>query len=228
MLRRSLQLPFDESLVIWHIATDLCFYHPNVVVTRTAQECVTASREISNYMVYLFFLHPEMLIPGARKDVLIMAFYDDVDLMCKYDDVPPQDEISLARGIVHKQRNLPWVFSGIVSPLLPKACKLAEALMEISDAEERWKIIEGVWVEMLCYSASNCRGYLRAKRLGQGGEFLSYVWLLLAHMGMDTFADRFHRPAHFEEDEAAAGGSSTSSGQGGVPPIHEEITIVIE
>nr|CAB3464023.1 unnamed protein product [Digitaria exilis] len=52
---------------------------------------------------------------------------------------------------------------------------------------------EGVWVEMLCFSASRCRGYLHAKALSSGGEFLSYVWLLLSYMGMETFTERLQR-----------------------------------
>ena len=50
-----------------------------------------------------------------------------------------------------------------------------------------------MWVEMLCFSAGRCRGYLHAKSLGKGGEFLSYVWLLLLHMGMETMADKMQR-----------------------------------
>ncbi|KAL6655041.1 hypothetical protein ACP70R_005867 [Stipagrostis hirtigluma subsp. patula] len=227
VLLSSLQLPFDESVVIWHIATDLCFHHPDA--TRPPpQDTATTSRDISNYMIYMFFLRLEMLIPGARKDMLITAC-DDIEGMLKHDDEPPLDERSLAQGIIHKQRHFPWVFSDITSPLIPKACKLAEALMEISGVEERWKVIQGVWVEMLCYSASNCRGYLHSKSLGEGGEFLSYVWLLLAHMGMETFADKFNRPNLFEDDDTASaatadGGSASSPHQDGVPTAPDEIT----
>ena len=75
------------------------------------------------------------------------------------------------------------------------ACKVAEELMELlEDEEERWTVIQGVWVEMLCYSASSCRGYLHAKSMGEGVEFLTFVWLLLSRMGMETFADKFQRP----------------------------------
>ena len=47
---------------------------------------------------------------------------------------------------------------------------------------------------MLCFSASRCRGYLHAKSLGMGGEYLSYVWLLLSYMGMETMPERMQRP----------------------------------
>jgi hypothetical protein len=70
------------------------------------------------------------------------------------------------------------------------ACILAEKLMELDREEERWAVIQGVWVEMLCYSASRCRGYLHAKSMGEGCEFLSIIWLLLSFMGMETLVDR--------------------------------------
>ena len=75
--------------------------------------------------------------------------------------------------------------------------------------DEMWKVIQGVWVEMLCFSAGRCRGYLHAASLCRGGEYLSYVWLLLSYMGMETMAERTQRtelPA-----EGDAGGLVTPS-----------------
>ncbi|EES09980.1 uncharacterized protein LOC8062642 [Sorghum bicolor] len=59
--------------------------------------------------------------------------------------------------------------------------------------DKMWAVIQGVWVEMLCFSAGRCRGYLHAKSLGNGGEYLSYVWLLLYYMGMETMPERMQR-----------------------------------
>ena len=57
------------------------------------------------------------------------------------------------------------------------------------------------WVEMLCYSASRCRGYLHAKSLGDGGEFLTNVWLLWSFMGMEILGDKIHIPSQLLEEE---------------------------
>ena len=43
---------------------------------------------------------------------------------------------------------------------------------------------------MLCFSAARCSGYLHARSLGHGGEFLNYVWLLWSAMGLETLADK--------------------------------------
>jgi hypothetical protein len=87
--------------------------------------------------------------------------------------------------------------------IVSDACNLAKALMDLGDEKERWTVIQGVWMEMLCYSASRCRGYLHAKSLGEGGEYLSTVWLLWSFMGMETLADRHQKsePPQEEEEE---------------------------
>jgi hypothetical protein len=82
-----------------------------------------------------------------------------------------------------------WVTSPRLHTLRSGA---ADKLMSLDD-HKMWKVIQGVWVEMLCFSASRYRGYLHAKALGTGGELLSYVWLLMSHMGMETLPERMQR-----------------------------------
>ena len=94
------------------------------------------------------------------------------------------------------------------------AWDLAQGLFKLRDDfgdEKMWKAIQGVWVEMLCFSASRCRGYLHAKALGSGGEFLSYVWLLLFYMGMETFTERLQREELPPASDARNGTASSTS-----------------
>ncbi|CAO2186932.1 unnamed protein product [Urochloa humidicola] len=46
---------------------------------------------------------------------------------------------------------------------------------------------------MLCFSASRCRGYLHAKSLGSGREYLNFIALLMSQAGLETFAERQQR-----------------------------------
>jgi len=57
---------------------------------------------------------------------------------------------------------------------------------------------------MLCFSAGRCRGFLHAKSLGKGGEYLSYVWMLMSFLGMETLAERLQRTElHVQGDMGA-------------------------
>lgn len=60
----SAETPFDESIILWHVATDLCFYSKG---TCPGSECARLCRQISNYMLHLLFTNPEMLLPGSRR-----------------------------------------------------------------------------------------------------------------------------------------------------------------
>lgn len=85
-IRRVLQwIPFDESVILWHVVTQLCFHHSNT--TSAPQESANIARIISNYMAYLLFLHPEMMMPGTRQDLFTMACFD-LEVMLSYGDEP--------------------------------------------------------------------------------------------------------------------------------------------
>ena len=65
--------------------------------------------------------------------------------------------------------------------MLPNAHKLAHSMLCI---ENKWEFICHVWVEMLGYAASHCQWNQHAQQLTQGGEILTHVWLLMAHLGI--------------------------------------------
>ncbi|KAM0868803.1 hypothetical protein ACQ4PT_041075 [Festuca glaucescens] len=199
----SLNKPFDESVLIWHIATDLCFYHPNTSLQCRQGEGTQRSREISNYMVYLLLIRPEMLMPGTRSDLFTLAS-DKIVENSKY--LFDTEEI-----LAHEIINMPMLPSA--TDMVSNASKLAKSLMELSDDKERWTVIQGVWVEMLCYSSNRCRGYLHAKCLGDGGEFLSSMRLLLAFMGMETLADRYQMSEPPQEEEGEGEGEEQEEGE---------------
>nr|CAB3490090.1 unnamed protein product [Digitaria exilis] len=254
---RSLRRPFDESIIIWHLATEFCYFDH----VDTGGDAPQHSRVISNYMAYLLFVRPWMLMPGTRRG-LFRAVYlelrkmltdkksdleggdEGTDKKKKKMKVPTRAMDEIARKIIQKVRNPRKISAAPTRPgrvsadeLVRHAWDLAHELMEFAkgkaveieekklkeEEEERkrtvkseaktvtssaekkaeitisakkegddkmWEVIQTIWVEMLCFSAGRCRGYLHAKILGNGGEYLSYVWLLLSYMGMETMAER--------------------------------------
>ncbi|MBA0862104.1 hypothetical protein Goshw_004420, partial [Gossypium schwendimanii] len=41
-----------------------------------------------------------------------------------------------------------------------------------------------VWVELVSYAASHCRASTHAADVSQGGELITFFWLLMAHFGL--------------------------------------------
>jgi hypothetical protein len=105
---------------------------------------------------------------------------------------PPPGEGELTREIYRRAQQV-WPDAVLTKEsFVLCASNLAYQLLDMDD-DKSWRVIQDVWVEMLCFSASRCRGYLHAKSLRSGGEYLSYVWLLLSHLVMETVAERQQR-----------------------------------
>ncbi|KAI5004570.1 hypothetical protein ZWY2020_031813 [Hordeum vulgare] len=107
---------------------------------------------------------------------------------------PPTDGTQQKTGIINDAWTIAKVLSG-----LPE--------------EKMWTMIEGVWVEMMCFSAARCRGYLHAKGLATGVEYLTYVWLLQYYMGMETLADKLQRADHHHHAPSTSGVSKEATQQ---------------
>ncbi|XP_066383650.1 uncharacterized protein [Miscanthus floridulus] len=167
---RSLRkTPFDASVLIWHIATDLCFRSkpprhfrcrpPHGEVLR--EVCPEA---ISNYMAYLLMFRPDMLMTGNRRDLftkatkhmdrIITQASKEMTEKEKKQKQPLSDEILLDK-IKEKAASLKEKEAHSV---IDDACNPAKELLDIEDENDRWHLMHLVWVGMLCYSASMCRG----------------------------------------------------------------------
>ncbi|GJM90039.1 hypothetical protein PR202_ga06278 [Eleusine coracana subsp. coracana] len=209
----SLSVRFDESVLLWHIATDLCFHWPDQSPEILAS--TQLARYISNYMIYLLFIQPELLIPGARSTLFSSAIDDIESLLLGSSKETFDEEGSIAQAIRKATKT-----ERRTSTNVHQACMLAEVLMNL-DEKERLNVIHSVWVEMLCYSISRRSGYMIAKSMGEGTDSLQSIWLLWAFMGMETWVDRHHRLERSKEDRAAGvgggegeycAGESSSSG----------------
>ncbi|KAL6844570.1 hypothetical protein ACP4OV_025229 [Aristida adscensionis] len=154
-------------------------------------------------MMYLLYVKPEMLLPGTRRNLFTTAEAELEELLKS--NKPPSSEAELIIEMKDKLRS-----EGTHGDFINHAWALAQALLDLGDEEKMWEVIRGVWVEMLCFSAGRCRGYLHAKALGTGGELLTNIWLLLSYMGMETFAERLQRTEFLNDGEHTDDAPSTS------------------
>jgi hypothetical protein len=72
--------------------------------------------------------------------------------------------------------------------------ELGKRLADLAEAEEEaaatWRVLAGFWSEMILYVApsENLDGH--AEAIARGGEMITLLWALLAHVGIVRRADR--------------------------------------
>ncbi|KAF8011086.1 hypothetical protein BT93_J1642 [Corymbia citriodora subsp. variegata] len=223
-LRWSLDdMEFDQSILIWHIATELCYYKERGGEHSDEDDKnIKMSMLVSRYMLYLLIFYPSMLPIGIGvvryEDTVVEAqkFFDnDLTMLSKKEDSISSVVIAWAHKLFKKEARVRTCFGSCKKPhksrgssdlcklchillrvktdlparklrgakstsVLFDACRLANQLKSV----DTWYIISKVWVRMLVHAACECKGHEHCESLSRGGELLSHVWLLMAHLGV--------------------------------------------
>ena len=186
---------FDESLLLWHVATELC-YHTKEEKDETANESNAdnpiqedchreVSKILSDYMIYLLVVQPTMM--SAVAGIGQIRFRDTCAEAEKFFNRRGLNRKDVMRGCkeildVNTKVKPVHVKGDRSKSVLFDACMLAKELEELN--EVKWKIMSKVWVEMLSYAATHCRAATHAQQVSKGGQLISFVWLLMAHFGL--------------------------------------------
>jgi len=181
---------YDQSLIIWHIATDIC----NNTDIDEDNNNNNDSREfcniLSDYMLYLLVMQPTMM--SAVAGIGQIRFRDTCDEAKNFfkrkvqEQRTPKEEHKRACEMILKVNTdvEPVALKGDRSKsVLFDACILAKELDKL-ESQKRWKLMSEVWVELLSYAACHCRANTHAAQLSKGGELITFVWLLMAHFGI--------------------------------------------
>ncbi|KAJ3687328.1 hypothetical protein LUZ61_016492 [Rhynchospora tenuis] len=188
-LQKTTQLEFDQSLLLWHIVTEIC-YHDNQSNSDERNICKT----LSDYMLYLLIKQPPFLLSSGLgllryRDTCAEArryfkrwhqFATDEHKACQLlKNVETPCEPEEIKGIVCKS-------------LLFDACIIAKIMLKAQN-KARWEMIAEVWAEMVVHAAIYCKGDAHARHLSQGGEFITVIWFLIAHVGIKETKNGFSK-----------------------------------
>ncbi|KAL5757378.1 hypothetical protein ACOSP7_019989 [Xanthoceras sorbifolium] len=184
---------FDHSLLLWHIATDLCYYSDQDV-NKLDEKC-RISKCLSDYLLYLLVFCPSMLPEGIGEikyrdtnEEALRFFHEEEErrFLCwtyvvkKKKFIERGEACKALLGVkfgdeeeqIKGDRSQSVLFYG---------CRLAKQLQSL---EQRWEIISEVLVEILTYAANKCRWKEHGQQLRKGGELLTHVRLLMVHLGL--------------------------------------------
>ncbi|EAZ29651.1 hypothetical protein OsJ_13717 [Oryza sativa Japonica Group] len=195
-LKRFHGVDFHESILIWHIATDL-------FLAKIGKEgpTVEAIRAMSNYMMFLFVDRPEML-PGLPHKWLYEMTKKNIIESCRAsngftNEVKHGGQRSLrlkqTEQVAGKLLNIDKreVQPGPKVPRLRYARIVADTLYKWKD-EDPIDVLFDLWIDFLMYAANRCNRESHAKKLNAGGEFLTIVWLMIEHFQQLAKAKKEH------------------------------------
>ncbi|XP_037419434.1 uncharacterized protein LOC119284401 [Triticum dicoccoides] len=191
----SADLP--TSVMIWHTATELCYYGYDRSNNYHQTNKMKVSRELSNYIMYLVFKCDVMLRSSSKlihsntcKEINEAGSFPfetfernlerrqqaattiRVDIPSSSNNNEPITQVQLLKNNI----------KALTCPVLPRACTVVGEMGGMS-ADDRWDLIAEVWLEMLFYIAPRCGSAFHAQHLGTGGEFVTHVLLLMKLLG---------------------------------------------
>ncbi|GJN10557.1 hypothetical protein PR202_ga28662 [Eleusine coracana subsp. coracana] len=187
---------FDESLLLWHVATDLCLLQDREDVQgEDATWKRPVSETLSEYMLYLLIKQPEML--SATAGIGLLRYRDTCEEARRFFGPLAAASWSNSQQQLEFDKDAREMLLSVNTTEKPSMVKgdksksvlfdaviLAKALRAIKDQDLMWTVITGVWREMLTFAAGKCRGSTHVRQLSRGGELITLVWFLMAHMGL--------------------------------------------
>jgi hypothetical protein len=201
-IRDSVTKDLDESLLLWHVATDLCLAGA-VGGDEKFAEMREISKCLSDYMLYLLIKQSDMLSAVAGigliryRDTCAEArkLFSSLGLMKRssadrlHDDMArstlliqaaaaTMDRVAKAKAEQQEEEN-----SDASRSVLLDACALATELKKLEE-KTMWEVVMGVWGEMLTFVACRGRGISHVQQLSRGGELITLVSFLMNHLGL--------------------------------------------
>ncbi|KAF8011524.1 hypothetical protein BT93_J1967 [Corymbia citriodora subsp. variegata] len=197
------ELEFDESILVWHIATELCYCldygwgdsikdrERNNQSRVKEKSLMLMGLHLSRYMIYVQYMCPSML-PARFGSIRFRDIYKEPSQYFDWSKKAPdtaeaRDE--WFRGIKDKISESKSMEDPVRSVLI-QACWVVEELQRVPRGW-RWSAIREVWVEMVMYGANKCKARDHAQHMRGGSELITHVWLLMAHYGL---TDSFQKP----------------------------------
>ncbi|XP_020877612.1 uncharacterized protein LOC9299681 isoform X1 [Arabidopsis lyrata subsp. lyrata] len=193
------KVDYDQSLLLWHIATELCFQEEEggemENLSRESYDDREFSKIISDYMMYLLIMRPKLMSEVSGMGTIRFRYTKaEAERFFKGKHIKNLRDMKLASKMVLSVNNdieQILVKGNQSKSVLFDASMLAKELRnlkESSNEDGKWRVLSKVWVELLCYAASHCKATEHVAQLSRGGELLNFVWLLMVHFGL---ADKF-------------------------------------
>ncbi|GKV50697.1 hypothetical protein SLEP1_g57395 [Rubroshorea leprosula] len=186
-LEYSIKIHFDASVIVWHLATSICYHRDFENANDASNEAMKICKYLSDYMMYLLVMRPAMLLPDDCRSLSLDCALDKLtDLVSKASDKNASDKNAAVNSLLE---DLPEISAETVMEDLSNVS--AENGMEnlpkyagylatkLNRNTNKWELIKAMWIEMLLYAAHSDQYINHVRQLGEyGREFISIIWVM--------------------------------------------------
>jgi len=189
---------FAYRVMVWHIATWYCEEQEqdgSAGGSYRREKNRHVATALSKYCAYLVVSAPELL-PSPSAEIQ-RAFDHAVEETSRSVTNMTPENIDSKSSVDAFKMGVYWGkrLRNEVSP--PPECPRLRS-------DDPWKVLALLWVQTLLYAAPYGDVQAHLQHLSQGGEFITHLWALLYHIGIDKWE---HAPAQETEQEEATGAS---------------------
>ncbi|KAL8160292.1 hypothetical protein V2J09_001829 [Rumex salicifolius] len=181
-----------HTFIVWHTAT-YWFYaiNPYDEDMTTLQAKLSQFNELlSKYMMYLLFYHPKMILEGVQLE---MSVADMIQKLKEIKDKGPKAGILIGYCSSSSDLDEMLIEWEQANDKMRLILKLAfYIVVNLESAGHLQEIMNEMWIDFLLYFAIHCSGRMHVQQLGNGGELLTLVWLMMTHLSLTIELPRKH------------------------------------
>ncbi|GJN12050.1 hypothetical protein PR202_ga30294 [Eleusine coracana subsp. coracana] len=202
---RNLGVEFQEGIIIWHIGTDIFLTKRNRDASDEV-DLVKSIRALSNYMMFLLVDRPNML-PGPAQATVYQRTCKNLSDRCRAQGHPRRNICFVLKEIlclrdgpeVDEQRHIQDLANIVYkerpqySPSVPRLSHANGVAEELLNREKQkgsnsvLKLLLNVWMDFLVYAANRCSRKSHAKKLSQGGELTTLMWIMTHYLNQEAY-----------------------------------------
>ncbi|KAK9233503.1 hypothetical protein WN943_023753 [Citrus x changshan-huyou] len=193
LMSYSADVSYDESLLLWHIATQVLYYTTEEVADEKTYNAREFSKMLSDYMLYLLVLKPTVMNSVASiAKIRLQDTSAEAERLFKEKSIKPKEVKKACESILNMDASIELpqdVKEDKTKSVLFDGSMLAKELEKLEE-EKKWDLVSKVWVELLSSAAaSQCSARTHAQQVSIGGELITFVWVLMTHFGL---GEQFH------------------------------------
>lgn len=143
------------------------------------------ANSLSRYCAYLLISQPEMLPDSYMlPDLIFNATVEDAGQILEGRSSLHSRYTRLMEEALNRTIEQDTIIKS-TGNLVQQGAVLGRDLLQLCHSELRWKTLAGAWVHLIVHIAPSGNTAAHTTRLESGGEFLSHIWALLCHLGIE-------------------------------------------